>query len=104
MISFVKVIVFSFIFAIVFSIILSALNKSGLQLFVSIQKRTGELKRKKLYSDLTFIFLITLCAGVKAKYNFSDIVFGILLGLCFAIRDAIFGGFIGSDWRRGGKN
>lgn len=95
MYSFMIIITVALIFYLLCSILLSALNKSMLGLFVSIQKLTSKLKRKKLYSNLTSIIFITISVGLKSTYKLSDFNFALLLGFLLALQDAIFDKTIG---------
>lgn len=88
--SFVVILAVAILFSFVCSILLGALNNSMLKLFVPIQRVTSKLKRKKLYSNLTLILLITISAGIREHYTLSDMKYGLLLGFFFALQNIMF--------------
>lgn len=90
MLSFVVILSVAITFSFLCSILFSALNKSMLKLFVPIQTLTNKLNRKKLFSNITLIILITISAGLRDYYKLSDIKYGLLLGFFFALQDIVF--------------
>lgn len=76
--------------AISFGLLYERLDRSGITLLEPMQKRTRDLKNKKVWQYSCFLIVATISMLIVSMLGFAALPQGLVVGIILSLNDVIF--------------